>query len=329
MRVHNKRELSIFDLLVSQNIEKQQRTKQQKVSERDTVEISCEVTVEFPTYHKMHDDPENYIHSRYFSPLCPWYAGDLTDEERSIGYRNEISMLKKGKLFSLQFGDSSFRGMPVFGLTADDAYMLFNRQMVDAQINNIFKANGIEVEKNSHYTFSIDPYTYYISIEGVDELTRQKMEAALNVGENGKNLYIHVLYYSFRDGADSSQYSFNGLKKNWIYHDVLKYTGMELNNLEERDGTYYTQDGIDICDLVKKGIDQSDEVKGDFKNTEKKLTVDEIHWLASIGRDNIRDLILHIDFINGGLVDKYQNIQYTTETYDIERLRKAYPYVTI
>lgn len=41
---------------------------------------------------KKHDDPELYIERKYYDPTCPWFTSDLTREERSIGYRNEMSM---------------------------------------------------------------------------------------------------------------------------------------------------------------------------------------------------------------------------------------------
>lgn len=45
---------------------------------------------------KQHENPELYIERKYYDPACPWFTSDLTREERSIGYRNEISMLKSG-----------------------------------------------------------------------------------------------------------------------------------------------------------------------------------------------------------------------------------------
>ncbi|EKC73184.1 hypothetical protein OBE_02518 [human gut metagenome] len=39
----------------------------------------------------------------------------------------------------------------------------------------------------------------------MDEETKVLMQNALNVGNNGKNLYKHIYYCSTQDGCESSQ----------------------------------------------------------------------------------------------------------------------------
>ena len=41
-----------------------------------------------------------------------------------------------------------------------------------------------------------DPYSYEITVDGVDEETKVLMQDALNVGDNGKNRYKHIYYCS-------------------------------------------------------------------------------------------------------------------------------------
>ena len=45
------------------------------------------------------------------------------------------------------------------------------------------------ISRNKDYTFTVDPYSYEITVDGVDEETKMLMQNALNVGDNGKNLY--------------------------------------------------------------------------------------------------------------------------------------------
>ena len=54
-------------------------------------------------------------------------------------------------------------------------------------------------------TFTVDPYSYEITVDGVEEETKALMQAALNVGDNGKNLYKHIYYCATQDGCESSQ----------------------------------------------------------------------------------------------------------------------------
>ena len=40
------------------------------------------------------------------------------------------------------------------------------------------------------------------------------------------------------------------------YHQVYSYTGYELDKLEEKNGTYYTESGENILDLVNHAVEQ-------------------------------------------------------------------------
>mgnify|MGYP000299690554 CR=1 FL=1 len=41
------------------------------------------------------------------------------------------------------------------------------------------------------------------------------------------------------------------------YHQVYSYTGYGLDKLEEKNGTYYTESGENILDLVDKAVEDS------------------------------------------------------------------------
>ena len=60
------------------------------------------------------------------------------------------------------------------------------------------------------------------------------MQDALNVGDNGKNLYKHIYYCSTQDGCESSQITKESKMKYEAYHQVYSYTGYELDKLEEK-----------------------------------------------------------------------------------------------
>ena len=95
---------------------------------------------------KRHDDPELYIERKYYDPTCPWFTSDLTREERSIGYRNEISMLKRGKVAGANMLDSVFRvnNLTINYEEINASEISYYRQLCNAQLHNIFSKNGIE-----------------------------------------------------------------------------------------------------------------------------------------------------------------------------------------
>lgn len=206
---------------------------------------------------KQHDDPELYIERKYYDPTCPWFTSDLTREERSIGYRNEISMLKRGRVVGTKMLDSVFRvnNVTLNYEESNASEISYYRQLCNAQLYNIFSKNGIEVEESTQYTFRVDPYSYYISVDCEDATMKEKMESTLNHGNNGRNLWLAIEYFSKRDGAHGVQVS-NRLSyhKLWANSEVYRYTGYRLNELKEENGTFYTEDGTAVKTLIREEV---------------------------------------------------------------------------
>ncbi len=135
-------------------------------------------------------------------------------------------------------------------------------------INQIFKENGIEVPEGVALNFTVDPYDYAIHVtfnaketgEEVDFLTpemEKKIEEALNKGDNGKNLYDHILYsnQNVSDEFSGESYDWNlevlkgeGAKK--VFDLVKEYTGYDVRDLVAEDGKLLTPDGEDVWELM-------------------------------------------------------------------------------
>ena len=79
--------------------------------------------------------------------------------------------------------------------------------------SQVFSKNGINTD-NENIAFSVDSYSYFISVEGAssDEM-KTRMEQALNTGDNGKMLWMHINSSSNIQGADSTQVSQDKLMK--------------------------------------------------------------------------------------------------------------------
>ena len=106
------------------------------------------------------------------------------------------------------------------------------------------------------------------------------MENALNVGKNGKYLFFHICHCTAQEGCNSTQVSREADNKYHAYHDVYKYTGLKLNELTEKNGTYYTEDGQDILCLVNAGIGKLDDVPMEDKAAFKEFARMRISRLA-------------------------------------------------
>lgn len=263
---------------------------------------------------KTHSSPQNYIYQKYYDKGSEYYETDLSDTERRIAYNYEMQMYQTGKIVGVKYQDSLFRGIEVSGDVVDNDRIQFQRQVVNAQISNILEQSGIDVsEIPETCQFTVEPYTYEISVDGVGLDLKVAMDNALNVGDNGKNLFFHIYHCATQDGCSSTQVSLEAYNKYQAYQQVYVYTGLKLDQLEERNGTYYTEDGQDVLDLVDAGVVKSGDVPGDYKAQVKAWIRELVSGISRIGWKNVPDMSLSILFTQKGLKDMNQSIifQYT------------------
>lgn len=262
---------------------------------------------------KQHDNPELYIERKYYDPTCPWFASDLTREERSIGYRNEISMLKRGKVVGTNMLDSVFRvnNLTIHYEEINASQISYYRQLCDAQLNFIFSKNKIEVGEASQYIFRVDPYSYYISVDCEDAAIKGKMESVLNQGENGMHLWQQINWFSEQDGAHSTQISNKlSIDKTWAYREVYRYTGYQLHELKEENGTYYTEDGTDIKTVIREEVWKDPIFPYEAKEDYAQAVCGCIQEVAEWGWQNVPDMVLSIGYSSAGLHDLGQDISF-------------------
>jgi hypothetical protein len=255
---------------------------------------------------KAKPQPEQYIWEKYNDKNSPYYVDDLSADERKIAYDYENEILRTGTINSCKMGDSLFRGMMPMSETLNQQDKEFNRQMVNAQVNNILAKNGIALRGEYELSFTVCPFSFEISVEGADPEMKPLIEKALNVGENGKNLYYHISQSSSSDKYTSAQYSYEGSEKGHLYRLVADILGLDLRELAERDGTFFTDSGENVVDLYAKfidGLDKSDE----NKTSSKAHFESRVRMIAGIGWKSIPDMYLTIGYNQYGLIDKYQD----------------------
>lgn len=264
---------------------------------------------------KTHSNPEEYIYGKYYDKDSQYYEANLTETERRIAYNYEMQMYKDGKINGVSYQDSLFRGIEIYGDVKDNDRIMFKRQTINRQISNILSGAGIDTAGiPDTCSFTVDPYSYYISVDGVDDSLKQPMEQALNQGSNGKNLYKHILTCSTQDGCNSSQVSADSKLKFQAFQQVYEYIGLKLNELDERGGTYYTKDGEDIKELVRTAVDKSGTVPCDYKAQVKQWICGMISEISGKGWNNVADMNLSILFQSGRLIDTKQSIVYAQDS---------------
>ncbi len=60
------------------------------------------------------------------------------------------------------------------------------------------------------------------------------MENALNVGDNGKNLFTHIYKCATQDRCNGTQVLSTSYMKYQAYQHVYTFTGLKLNEMSEK-----------------------------------------------------------------------------------------------
>ena len=105
-----------------------------------------------------HSDPMAYIESKYCDVTSPNFCSYMTEDQRSIAYRNEKRMLQTGGKYSAGFAryDYALRNYKdvYTGASRSTGYIRntdkekqYARSVVNQQISNLFSKNGISLSK--------------------------------------------------------------------------------------------------------------------------------------------------------------------------------------
>ena len=173
----------------------------------------------------------------------------------------------------------------------------YARSVVNQQISNLFSKNGISLSKQADLTFSIDSYTYQLTVSGnADRDTLSQIEKLLNEGDNAKNIWTHAWICMHDSDNEIVNSQANRTKANQysLWHEVYETTGYDARNATYRNGTFIAEDGTDLLAL--------------FKEKAKNGAGYELYsnrWLeyAKNGWKKENDLVLKIGFDSSGLYD--------------------------
>ena len=171
------------------------------------------------------------------------------------------------------------------------------RSVVNQQISNLLSKNGISISKQADLVFSIDPYTYQLTVSGnADRDTLSQIEKLLNEGDNAKNIWTHawICMHDADNEIVNSQANMTKANQYSLWHEVYETTGYDARNATYKNGTFIAEDGTDLLAL--------------FKEKSKSGAGYELYskrWLqyAKNGWKKENDLVLKIGFDSSGLYD--------------------------
>jgi hypothetical protein len=234
---------------------------------------------------------EKYLFNKDYS--------DCSYSEKQAMYFNELNMTLYGCLSNGgNLNDPRLKG-EVEDLT-DSGKQSYNRQMVNTQIWNIFKNNGIDMSalKNRGLIFTIDPFNYILKVSGTeDESISEKMEAALNSGNNARQLFYHIL------NSSSSSISQDVLTKYQALKDFQNVTELDLRDFFSTEEGFVNSDGVKALDIYKESLKSSDTIPSEFKSDAYSYFSALLQKLSETDFSEIPDLNLTIGFDSNGLYD--------------------------
>ena len=128
------------------------------------------------------------------------------------------------------------------------------RNGMNESIHQLFAENGIDIPQGADLRLRVDPYEYKIHASGVDETLARQIEDVLNRGNNGRYLYEHLRWCNpAKNGYEQPKqylYDMAYQDKAVMWHFVNDLTGLDIRELENRDGVIYTPDGQNLWDVM-------------------------------------------------------------------------------
>ena len=183
----------------------------------------------------------------------------------------------------------------------------FNRQMINRQIENILSDAGICISEEENLTFSVDPYSYEISVTGnVEEEKRKQIEDALNQGENGWNLYTHI-YFSAKDEMNSTQITQEGQLKRHMNDLFYEFYGIKLCECEKQGDDFITPDGRSVRDMIGARNTAGIHGSGMYAVDTNSLKHHYLDLLQPYSYDTGDTQTLEIAYTSTGLHDLHQD----------------------
>ena len=247
-------------------------------------------------------NPKNHIKDKYQNSDSPYFRSDLTEHERNIAYRHEVTYLETGDAGDSYYDPFVRKIIGSVNSTDEDALeKAFNRQQINGQFSQLLEKNNLTVPDDVKLTFTIDPYNKKVEVSGTDDIQLISSLEIIMGADNGEELFSHIRG-SERD--NNTQFTSEKEQKYSIFSDIKRETGYDLNELKVQDGKFITPDGTDVAVLFKQAIKdrtdfQEDWIKpfiiGDMYN--------KLENLAKKGFDSLPDLVLSIDYENGSFRD--------------------------
>jgi hypothetical protein len=254
-----------------------------------------------------HSDPMAYIRSKYCDVTSPNFCSYMTEDQRNIAYRNEKRMLETGGKYTAGYSRydyalRNYEGIYTGGSRSTgyqrntDKEKQYARSVINEQITQLLSKNGVSLEADDNLKFTIDPYTYRLTVSGnADSSKMSLIEKLLNEGDNAKNIWSHawICMHDSDNEIVNSQASMKKVNQYSLWHELYNTTGYDIRNATYQNGTFVMEDGTDLLKLFKEKENSAGY----------ELFSNRLLEYAKNGWNENNDLVLDIGFNSNGLYD--------------------------
>jgi hypothetical protein len=255
--------------------------------------------------------PREHILDKYKNSDSSYFRSDLTENERQIAYYNESAFLSKGEGVGFWSQDPVI--LQTIGYINGDVQnavkKAYQREKVNEQFGQLLKNNNITIPENTKLSFTIDPYSYKVDVNGTDDTHLSTLIEKLLDEDNAEQLFFHI---NSSKSYNNTQFTDEKREKYSLYHTIENETGYKLDELEIVNDKFITEDGKDIFDIYTQIVKDGTSVPEEFKSFVIDDTYNKLNELAKKGFDSVPDLILSIDYENGSFYDVGQSDNYGT-----------------
>lgn len=255
--------------------------------------------------NKKFENPEKHIWDKYYNSKSPYYVKGLTQMEREICSEAESRVLY-GLPAPVDSYDPVIQEIFGGGIMHDEEWNDQVRTDINDSIHQLFEENGIVIPEGADLQLRVDPYEYKIHAEGMEGVLAMQIEEVLNRGNNGKYLYWHLRQCNPADNGfeQPRQYLYDTAyqEKAVLWHFVNDMTGLDMRELENRDGVIYTPEGQNLWNIVTKCYNEK-RAKGEVDVLPVSSLYEDYQVYAKEGWDKEEERGLAIGYKNGCLYD--------------------------
>lgn len=164
---------------------------------------------------------------------------------------------------------------------------------ISLNMQNLLKNNDITLDDNDILLISVDPYSREVDLSGIEnDKNLVQLKKLLEQNNNSS----HIFSYAKNQMTNVDK---NSVAKMQAYRLVKEYTGLDLSKLGVKDdGKYYTKEGIEFSEYLKEKLKDNVDVPLEFRGAAFEYTMDNVHKVAQIGWNNIKDLKITVGYNN-------------------------------